>query len=96
MDFTVGREFKDTVETSDARRVEHQPLWKALRNVKTAAEWFAALFKLEPHQVHVTKTDVIEESGAKKVLLEGVAHVGGEIIRLSTKVDGEKPYQPSN
>ena len=93
MEFVIGREFKDTEETSDARRVDHLPLWQALRNNHTASEWMAAKLKLEPHQVHITKTSIAED---KKVLLEGVANLDGDILKLSMTVDGEKPFQTNS
>lgn len=93
MEFEIGKEFKDTDATTDARRIEHQPLWKALRNVHTASEWLAGKFNLEAHQIHITKSEQIEESGQKKVLLEGVTNIDGDVCRLSIKVSGDKPYQ---
>lgn len=93
MDFQVGREFKDTEDTRDGRRIEHQTLWKALRNNHTAAEWLAAKLKLEAHQIHVTKTQQIEQGGKRKVLVEGVTSIDGDVLRLSIMVDGEKPFQ---
>jgi len=96
MEFSADREFKDTEESHDARRLEHQPLWKALRNVHTASEWLAGKLKMEPQQVHITRSEQIEENGKKKVLLEGVTTIDGDILRLSIKVDGEKPFQTNS
>jgi len=44
------------MEQDDFRRIASMTLSKALKNPHTASDWLADKLKLEPHQVHVSKT----------------------------------------
>jgi len=39
----------------DARRIENLPVWKALRNPNSSADFVAEKLNLEPHQVHISR-----------------------------------------
>lgn len=62
---------------NDPRRVAAMSLSRALKNPHTASDWLADQMKLEPHQVHVKKTETEEQTDKFVTTLEGVLIVPG-------------------
>lgn len=71
----------EIMSDQDFRRIEAMGIGKVFRNQSSAQDWLAEKFSLEPHMIHVNRTevddDLIRVEG--RILLSGVKSLKFEL-----------------